>query len=244
VTEEDLHAYLDGQLDGWRQTEVRALLEAQPAVAARVAAWRRDAEGLRAALAGIETWPPNPSLDPAVIRRRLRTRALATLGRTLGLSVALGLAALGGWAARGPYLRPAPAPMQDAVDAYRAFALPRFPRMELPSRSGSLPASLASALGLSHPLVLPDLSGRGFRPLGGRLLASEEGVAAMVLYEADNGRRISFYVRPARHSSAATGGLRTSGGLAMRYWYRGGYGFALIGRADDARIRDIERSFP
>jgi anti-sigma factor RsiW len=240
VTEEELHAYLDGQLDTWRQAEVRALLEAQPAVAARLAAWRRDAEGLRAALAGIETWPPNPSHDPAVIRRRIRTRTLATLGRTLAVGAALGLAALLGWWARGASL--ALPPMQDAVDAYRTFAAPHAPRMELPAGRGSLPQWVAGAVG--HPMPLPDLSARGFHPLGARLLATPEGVAAMVLYEADNGHRISFYLRPARHMSATTRGWTYEDGLRVRYWYRGGYGFAVTGRDDDPRIREIEGWFP
>jgi anti-sigma factor RsiW len=245
VTEEELHAYLDGQLDTWRQAEVRALLEAQPAVAARLAAWRRDAEGLRAALAGIETWPPNPSLDPAVIRRRMRTRSLATIGRALCVSLALGLAVLIGWSARSAYPPAhAPLPMQDAVDAYRAFAVPFAPRVELPAGRGSLPTWMASGLGLAHPLALPDLSRQGFRALGARLLASSEGVAAMALYEADNGRRITFYLRPSHHFSPDTPGWAQEGGLTVRYWYRGGYAFALIGPADDPRTREIERTFP
>jgi anti-sigma factor RsiW len=243
VTEEELHAYLDGQLETRRLAEVRTLLEAQPAAAVRLAAWRRDAEGLRAALAGIETWPPNPSLDPAVIRRRLRTRALAALGRTLGVSAALGLAALLGWSARGASLGPAPAPMQDAADAYRAFAAPRTLRMEQPG-GGGLPQWLAGAVGLPRPVPLPDLPARGLRLLGARLLATPEGVAAMVLYEADDGGRISFYLRPARHCIAGTRGWTAADGLSVRYWYQGGYGFALTGRADDPRTLRIERAFP
>jgi anti-sigma factor RsiW len=243
VSEEELHAYLDGQLEPRRQVEVRAFLEASPVAAARLASWRRDAEGLRAALAGIETWPPNPSLDPAVIRRRMRNRTLQAVARATVLTAALGLAGLLGWSLRGSYVGPAARPMQDALDAYRAFAARRLHAVEQASAE-RLPSWLAATLGAGHPPVLPDLRSQGFRPLGGRLLATSEGVGAMILYEADGGVRISFYLRPARHFIPGTHGWREDGGLRARYWYEGGYGYAVVGRADDPRTWEIERSFP
>jgi anti-sigma factor RsiW len=223
---------------------VRALLEASPAVAARLAGWRRDAEGLRAALAGIETWTPNPSLDPAVIRRRMRTRSLQAAARTVYVSLALGAAALTGWWARGAYIGPPPRPMQEALDAYRAFASSGYAGLEHPAGQVPLRLWLAGALGLAHPLALPDLAARGFQPAGARLLPTHEGVAALVLYQADNGERIGYYLRPARHFIPGTRGWSMEDGLSVRYWYRGGYGYAVIGSADDPRIRQIERSFP
>jgi anti-sigma factor RsiW len=244
VTEDELHAYLDDQLETWRRAEVRALLEASPGVAGRLAAWRRDAEGLRAALAGMETWPPNPTLDPAVIRRSMRRRALRAILRTAAASAVFGLGALSGWWTRGTYVGPPPRPMEDAMDAYRTFAARRFAPVERATGRDSLPSWLANSLGLAHAPVLPDLSSRGFRPLGARLLATSEGAAAMVLYEAEPGHRISFYLRPARHFIPGTRGWSEGGGLRVRYWYRGGYGFAVVGRADDPRTWEIERTFP
>lgn len=243
VTEEELHAYLDGQLELWRTAEVRALLEASPAVAARLSGWRRDAEGLRAALAGIETWTPNPSLDPAVIRRRMRTRSFQTAARSVCVSLALGAAVLTGWWARGAYIGP-PRPMQEALDAYRAFAASAYPGLERTAGQGSLRLWLAGALGLAHPLALPDLSARGFQLAGARLLATHDGLAALVLYEAGNGQRIGYYLSPARHFISGTRGWSMEDGLSVRYWYRSGYGYALVGRANDPRTREIERSFP
>jgi anti-sigma factor RsiW len=242
ASEEELHAFLDGQLDACRREEVRAFLDTSATAATRLALWRRDAEGLRAALAGIETWPANPSLDPAVIRRRLRGRALQRASRAACLLLALGLAALAGWYARGAYVGPAIKPMQDAMDAYRVFAAGREHSVEHDAPRSSLPSWLSASLG--HRVVLPDLSSFGFKLLGGRLLATSEGAAAMVLYEADTGQRISFYLRPSKHFIPGTKGWREDDGLRARYWYWGGYGFAVVGRADDPRTGEIERTFP
>lgn len=241
ASEEDLHAYLDGELDAHRAAEVRMFLESSPQAAARVAAWRRDAEGLRAALAGIETWPPNPSLDPGVIRRQLRTRAWQRVARAVSLALGLALAGLLGWAARGAYVGPATQPMEDALVAYRVFA-EHADAVELTAPGVSLASWLSARLGRN--VMLPDLRSRGFKLMGVRLLATREGAAAMVLYEAATGQRIGYYLRPARRFISGTKGWRHADGLRARYWYRGGYGYAVVGRADDERTAAVERTFP
>jgi anti-sigma factor RsiW len=242
ASEEELHAFLDGELDAHRSAEVRSYLDSSPAAALRLAALRRDAESLRAALAGIETWPPNPSLDPAILRRRLRTRTWKRAARAGCLAFAFGLAGLLGWSARGAYVGPPIDPMQDAMDAYRVFATGRTQAVEFVSPRVALSSWLSNSLG--RDVAAPDLSSRGFKLLGGRLLATSEGAAGMVLYEADTGQRISFYIRPARHFISGTKGWHEDGELRARYWYRGGYGFAVVGRADDARTNAIQRAFP
>jgi anti-sigma factor RsiW len=242
VSEEELNAFLDGELDACRSAEVRTLLDSSSVAATRLATLRRNAESLRAALAGIETWPPNPSLDPAVIRRSLRTRAWKRAARAVGLALVVGLAGLLGWSARGAYVGPAIDPMRDAMDAYRVFATGRTQAVELVRPHVSLSSWLSTSLG--REVAAPDLSSRGFKLLGGRLLATSEGAAGLILYEADTGQRISFYIRPARRFISGTKGWLEDGGLRARYWYRGGYGFAVVGRADDPRTNAIQRGFP
>src|SRR5258708_12902758 len=48
VTEEELHAYLDGELAADRRGAVEAWLASHPEDAARVAQWRAQAEAIRA----------------------------------------------------------------------------------------------------------------------------------------------------------------------------------------------------
>ena len=48
ISEEQLHAYVDGQIAGGECAAVERWLESHPEDAARVAAWRAQAEALRA----------------------------------------------------------------------------------------------------------------------------------------------------------------------------------------------------
>src|SRR3546814_993478 len=68
-------------------------------------------------------------------------------------------------------------------------------------------------------MSLPDLQSYGFTLLGGRMLATPDGAAAMLMYQDDDGSRISFYVRPSTRFDDARGS-RSDDGLALRYWYR------------------------
>ena len=60
VSEAELHGFVDGGLDRGRREAVQAFLAASPADAARVEAWRRQNEKIRAAFASAESLPPPP----------------------------------------------------------------------------------------------------------------------------------------------------------------------------------------
>src|SRR3546814_20172969 len=92
-------------------------------------------------------------------------------------------------------------------------------------------------------MSLPDLQSYGVTLLGGRMLATPDGAAAMLMYPDDDGSRISFYVRPSTRFDDARGS-RSDDGLALRYWYRNGYGFAVVGRADDPRTTAVQQALP
>ncbi|MGH7154229.1 MAG: anti-sigma factor family protein, partial [Acetobacteraceae bacterium] len=63
VREEELHAYVDGQLPSARLPAVMRHLDASPADAARVARYGEQRQALRAAFAAHETDPLQPELD-------------------------------------------------------------------------------------------------------------------------------------------------------------------------------------
>jgi anti-sigma factor RsiW len=242
-TEQELHAYVDNQLDADRRTAVEAYLAAAPEAAARVAAWQRDAESLRAALAGIQQYPANTALDPAYNRRRLRAQRTQRLSLAASFVLVLVLGGTGGWIARSGYYPGVAAPMADAVDAYRVFATDRMRPVELRSTDAPVLQSwLSNRLG--RPMALPDLETYGFKLLGGRLLSTADGPAAMIIYEDAGGQRISFYLRPSTKVAPGTSGVRNDGGLLAKYWFRNGYGFAVVGRASDPRTTEVQDAFP
>lgn len=244
--DDELHAYVDGQLGPERRSYIEAWLATRPESAARVAQWQRDAGDLRAALAGASTpmSAPTPTrFDPVAIRRARRTRMRGRLALSAALVLALGLGGLGGWHANNIRVAAANPPMKDAVEAYRIFATDRLHPVEMDAtESVRLQSWMSSRLG--RPLSLPDLQGYGFGLLGGRLLSTAEGPAAMLIYQDERGQRITFYVRPSSRFAGGASGMRGEDGLALKYWYRNGYGFAVVGRAGDPRTREVQQAMP
>ena len=57
VTEEELHAYVDGELPADRQDAVTAWLSAHPEQAALVVVWRAQAEAIRARYGAVANEP-------------------------------------------------------------------------------------------------------------------------------------------------------------------------------------------
>ncbi len=241
-SEDDLHAYLDGRLDAAQRQAVDSYLAANPEVAAQVAGWRRDAQNLRATLANLQLAGSNPQLDPTAIRRRQRARQQRRLATAAALLVALGIGGTGGWQARSQTLLAANPPMQDALEAHRLFALDQASVVDV---KVSQPAALQSWLDqrFSHASRLPDLSSYGLHPVGGRLLTTEQGPAALLLFEDDQGQRISLYLRaPGALYANMPAGERQDGELQARYWSRAGYNYALVSRSDDPRSASLQQA--
>src|ERR1035437_4544523 len=102
VTEEELHAYVDGELPADRQEAVAAWLATHPDHVALVAGWRAQADSIRARYGGVagEPVPERLKLDRLLRQHRSSGR------RWLGYAAAAAGAAFligggGGWGAGG-----------------------------------------------------------------------------------------------------------------------------------------------
>lgn len=230
-SEHDIHAYVDGHLDGPARNEVERYLARHPERAEEVQHWRQDAKQLRTLLAG--DLASASEMDPARVREGSRRRRLRRFAIAAAVLLSLSIGGVGGWAARGLGTG-TQAPMADAIQAYRLLAQDHGLGMDITTgNEGDLRAWLAGRLGSAAHL--PDLTDAGFRPMGGRLFATDQGPAAMILYDDGNGRMVSFYVRPpgpARHLLPR--GTREDEGLLADYWSDGSHNYAVVAVADDA----------
>lgn len=231
-SEHDLHAYVDHQLSDDDRQLVETFLAGNPQTCAQVRAWQQDAQQLRAALGGALQQPANPDLDPALIRQRLKRQSRRHLASAAALLIAVSVGGVSGWQAREMTLLNAAQPMADAMQAYRLIA-----------QQGLLPADFKAGEDgnmqgwldryFTRANRLPDLSGAGFKPVSGRLLSTEQGPAAMVVYEDQSGHKISFYVRPPGPKNfLLPRGSRSDGDLQAEYWSGGGYNYAMVSPTD------------
>lgn len=228
--EHDLHAYVDDQLDASERVVIERYLAQHPHIARQVQGWREDAQRLRATLAGLPLPDVTTTLDPAAIRARQvrRTHSRMRLAASFVLCIALGL--LGGWQAHS-WQNPASAPMGDALSAYKLMVIEKSMTADFtPDGPKALTAWLTQHVGTSAQM--PDLRQAGFTPVSGRLFATEQGAAAMVLYRDHAGHTLSFYIRPPdpRQPLLSTG-QRSAEGLVALYGSSQGLNYAVVGPA-------------
>lgn len=97
---------------------------------------------------------------------------------------------------------------------------------------------------LGAPLRVPDLRAEGYRLIGGRLGVAEGGPSAMLMYEADNGSRVSLQLRHMAPGTADAafrlerlpGNAGGAGAAAAFYWVDRDLGFALAGPLERAAL--------
>lgn len=244
VGEDDLSAWVDGQLAPGRVDAVEAHLAAHPDQAARLRADRELRAALRERLSAKAGEPVPTRLRTAVIvaeqRRALRTRLAWAAAALLWL----GLGAGAGWLARdlaGPPGRRPPDPMvREALAAHRTFVVEAVHPVEVKAADEAhLTQWLSKRLG--RKLVIPDLENAGLHLIGGRLLPAGRDIAAQLMYGDGGGARVTLYVRSGESGSAEFRVLR-EGDLASVSWVDAGYGFALSGPIDPDRLVSVARA--
>ena len=239
VTEADLHAYVDGQLDPERRVEVEAHLGAHPDEAARVMEGLRLRDELRLFLAGEagEAWPPAPETVAMGRRlaRALRLRVLlprlwggVAAACLVGLGVGLGWmghAGLGGLAGAGAEVAASPAEVL-ADDAAQAWHVARLePDAPDPSGAGppSAPASHAAVPG--PELTLPG----GLRRVGADLMPWDGGTAAVELLITPEGDELVLLTAETPTPGLERPETETADGVTTVSWRSGRYAYALSG---------------
>jgi anti-sigma factor RsiW len=244
VTEEELHALVDGTLAPDRRPDVEAWLASHPDDAGRVAAWRSQGELLRLRYGGIAEEPVPSRFDLDRLGRTSKpVRWLATAAAVVAAFLLGGIA---GWVARpawegtsvaksegAPAVRSVAA---DAIDAHKLYVAEVRHPIEVPADAAHLVPWLSKRIGTQ--LRAPDLTQIGLRLIGGRLLPGPRGPAALLMYEGPSGERFTLYAARASGPDIA---LRysVSGQVAAFYWIEGEYGYVVTGPADRDLLQKV-----
>lgn len=244
IGEDDLHAWVDGRLPPPRAVQVEEWLSAHPAEAARIAAYRRQRDELRAWLA--------PKAGEAVpLRLRVSGLAVAQRGRLRrrlsGVAAALALFVSGAGAGWLAGRQPAPSAMTasqavlaqqikaDALLAHVTYVAENRHAVEVPAREEEhLITWLSNRLG--RKLVVPDLAPHGFRLMGGRLLPGENAPAAQFMYVDAEGTRLTLYVRAEPGEGPVGFELLERAGVSGFRWLDHGFGYAVLAEAGRERL--------
>jgi len=247
-TDDELHAWVDGQLAADRHGAVEDALARDPAIAAKVAAWHTQRDALRRLHGELLDAPVPASLANTLDRqlpRYARHGAWLRWGvMAAGLLVAFAAGWLGNaqWSAApraGAQLARAPAVREFVHDASVAHAVyapeKRHPVEVAASEQQHLVQWLSKRL--DRPLKVPDLSTQGYLLVGGRLLPGETGARAQFMFENATGERVTLYIGTLDAQAAgATASRETAfrfaseGPVPSFYWVDQGFGYAIAGK--------------
>ena len=244
VGDDDLQAYVDDCLDPVRLADVEAYIAAHPEVASRIAAYRQQRLRLRQAFA--EAVPPRPEADRALMRlaetHLLRRRTRRLLAAVAMVAILVGGAS--GWMLHGlalPMLGDGQvvgiaALADEASAAHLVFAADHKRPVEIDAaHADDLNRWLSSRL--AHPVAAMDLARAGYRFMGGRLIATDHGPAALFMYDDDKGTRLSLLVRPMEKADMeAPMQPVEANGVGCYAWARHGMGFSLAGDTTEAKL--------
>jgi anti-sigma factor RsiW len=240
VTQDELHAYVDGELPEDRHATVDAWLARHPEDASMVAAWRLQAEMLHARYGAVA--------DEAVPRRLALDRLARSERKWVSYAAAAVLLAFlaggaAGWFGRGALdgpRRSAQTLTADAIDAHRLYAVEVRHPVEVP---GAEEAHLVQWLSkrLDYAVRAPDLSTLGLKLIGGRLLPGPAGPVAFFMYEGTSGERFTLYCSRARSPETA---LRyaAAGQVAAFYWIERDKAYVVSGPADRDRLLKVAQA--
>lgn len=261
IREEDLHAYVDGVLQGARRAQVEAYLASHPEKAQRVREHAGLRGRLREALAPVMEEPIPPELDLARMVEAHRQRRRIPWRIAASIVLALGIGGVGGWSLRGTTGAPdrvasavaprggvAPGPVasaggiaalaREAAASYQVYASDPSRPVEMPAAdSAQLVAWISQRL--DRRIALPDLNAAGYRFMGGRLIATEHGPAGLFMYDDAQGTRIAMMVRPMAVEGDTPMSAHRQGDVSGYAWSDQGLGYSLMAPASAPDVHPI-----
>lgn len=264
ISEEEIHAYVDGALAEHRRAELDRLLETDNALASRISDYfalnnmlhdRYD----RVLIEPVpqRLMPPEPAPAPAPVAKKSWLSAanwpqFAGLAAALVLGIGIGVGGMTSQPARDMLLtsagdmpaRHVSASKEESFARQSAIAYVTYaPMVTRPVEVGAdheqeLVKWLSSRLGTD--VHAPILTRVGFSLMGGRLLPGEDGPIAQFMYHDANGERITLNVSHRKVSRDVTAfKLFQDGSVNVFYWVDGDFGYAVSGAIDRKVLLDV-----
>ncbi|AXC50602.1 anti-sigma factor [Paracoccus suum] len=246
LTDHELLGYASASLPPAEATAIAARLAGDAAARATLAEWQRQDAAL-AALYQAVAREPVPTRLTDVIRRAEAEDVTRTGGRpwTSRWQIAATVAALAlgvgaGWFARDlAASRPAAHTLaSDAMRAYDTYVVEVAHPVEVAaSDADHLNTWMSKRLG--HQMRPPDFAAVGFTLMGGRIVPSEKGPAALYMYDNAAGQRITLYVAPQGASTTTAFQFAQEGPTQGFYWMDRDLSYAVVGTVPRSDLRRI-----
>jgi len=243
ISDSELNALVDGELDPARQAEIEAWLADDPESASRVARYRAQNAGLHALYDDILNEDIPPKIAAASQNSRAGVPPWAAMAAAIALFV---VGAAGGWIVRGeagvaPVAQVAAAPRIDTqelmVRASMAHVVSHEDELRAVSTSGKAGVGDYLADRMGKPIRVPSLESFGYRLIGSRVLPDTDGPAAQFVFADETGKKVSLYVR-GEQADGVDITYALADDLSMFYWNDSDRSYAMVTRVDDEQGRE------
>ncbi len=237
--DDDFHAYVDGLLDDDARANVERYLATDPRTASRVSGWQADTVALRQALAPKADEPTPYALLAHQLRPTQRENGWRRYAIAAGIAAAFVSGTSAGWLGRGSSEAHGLASLgQQAAMAQQVFAYAPQP-LEQTNGQPALRVGL-DAGNSGRAVAAPDLQSAGYTLLGGRLVPTKQGSAALFVYRNSDNLRIGVMVRRmiGIDTDAAMQEVPLDGAIGYA-WSRRGIGFSVVSGQPQADLHGI-----
>jgi|SRR6185312_16185549 anti-sigma factor RsiW len=242
VQEDELHAFVDGELPPERREFVAAWLTANPEQAVLVAGWQAQAEAIRVRYGSVSDEPVPAKLKlEALLRGERNGRWRWLAGAAAAALVAFFVGGAAGWMAASAAAPASSGSLTaDALEAHRLYVVEMRHPVEVPgSERAHMTQWLSKRLGYQQRI--PDLQTLGLTLVGGRLLPGPSGAAAFYMYEGRGGERFTLYCAKAMKPDSAPR-FKVGANYAAYTWIDGKAAYVLSGPDDRDRLKQVSEA--
>jgi anti-sigma factor RsiW len=253
LNDNTLVAYADGELDAARAREVEAAMAVDAKVRGKVEIFRETSEVLRGALGHLPRQTVSPrsvrALDPPKREVSRRWRFAVPLAASLAI-LAVGLG--GGYLVGVQHAQQQTADtgvdhwLEEAAKYYELYARDDSYLVEI---TAAHTAAIEEKLGgwLARDLQVPDLSRHGLAFRGVRFVALEANPVGleqaqptgMLVYDTPDGKPLALSIIPFSSTGEVGQTLARWGDINALYWIKMGYGYVLLGWAEEDLLRAV-----
>ncbi|MBN8871237.1 MAG: anti-sigma factor [Rhodospirillales bacterium] len=231
ITEDDLNAFVDQRLDAARRAEIEAYLDAHPDIAQRISGYTDQRDVLRKLLLPIGEEPVPVELNVARLADHPAGSSRRTWWAAAAAVVLMCFSGAAGWEVRGLSDLPAQgisSLAQEAADNYVVYTPDDEHPVELRAR-----AALVDWVDrrVGRRIEAPNLEASGYRFMGGRVVATAHGPAALFMYDNDRGVRLVMLTRPMTAEREAPMQPMRRNEVSGFSWAANGMGYSLVGPA-------------
>lgn len=249
LTEDEIHALVDGQLSPTALAALEKRLTNDPAAQLMMTQWQRQRDALRSLHQPVLAEALDATLLAAAQRTVASQQEMVQWWRWGGMAAGVFLAFGVGWFShtawqtewQGPASSSRLAKTMAVQDFARQAGLAhavyapesRHPVEVTASEQEHLVQWLSKRVG--KPLKVPNLAAQGYELVGGRLLPGEAGARAQFMFQNSAGTRITLYLGAVDKSANGADVRETrfqfeaDGPIPSFYWIDQGFGYALAG---------------